>query len=206
MSWAAVGAAAIGAGASIYAGNKAEDAAYAEGQRVDQLERERFQAVQEEIGRLRQAGDEAQAVALEEGLKAEFGAQKLEQLGQEYARSAEEAARVREIEARNLYDRIQGATTRREAAGAEGARNILGAAERGAGEVTEASVRAGDLLQDAFSGIEGRYSPYLTSERNALSQLNAEFGIGGGDPSTAYRASPAYEAAMYACGQLLFGS
>ena len=83
MSWAAVGAAAIGAGASLYAGNKAEDAAYAEGQRVDQLERERFAAVQKEIEQLRQKGDIAEAVAVEEALKAEFGAEKLEKLGQD---------------------------------------------------------------------------------------------------------------------------
>ena len=198
MSWAAVGAAAIGAGASLYAGNKAEDAAYAEGQRVDQLERERFAAVQKEIEQLRQKGDIAEAVAVEEALKAEFGAEKLEKLGQEYAQSAQEAARVREIEARNLYDRIQGATSRREELGREGADSILAAAREGGLGLQDATTRSADLLQDAFGGIQDRYSPYLTSERNALSQLNTEFGLGPGDQNTAYRSSPAYEAAMEA--------
>ena len=59
-----------------------------------------------------------------------------------------------------------------------------------------ATDRSAQLLGDAFTGIEERYSPYLQSERRALGQLNTEFGLGPGDPSTAYRSSPAYSAAL----------
>ena len=186
----------VGAGATLYASNRAGKAAEGQANRVDQLERERFAAVQDEIARLRESGEEAQAVALEEGIKAEVGAARFAELGQGYADRARGAAQVREDEARRLYDRIGSAADTRQREGYRAAEYMLDQIDRGTQEVTGAAVKAGDLLQDAFTGIEDRYSPYLASERSALGQLNAEFGLGPGKGYTGYRESPAYQAAQ----------
>lgn len=186
----------IGAGATVYAANEASGAAKSAAGTVDARERERFEQARLQAENLRRAGDNASAVALEEAARAELGAERFEALSNEYADRSRGAAEVREDEARRLYDRIQGRVTARAEAGQTGADDILAATRGGINRLDQATTRSADLLQDAFGAIEDRYSPYLTSERNALSQLNAEFGLGPGEVNRTYRDSPAYTAAL----------
>ena len=84
----------------------------------------------------------------------------------------------------------------REEAGRQSGARLREVAREGADEVVAQAERAGDLLQGAYGNIQSRYSPFIQSERDALSQLRAEIGLEEGDLYRGYRDSPAYQAAQ----------
>lgn len=232
MVWPAIAAAVIGAGASLISGSKSRKAAEKEGERVDQLEREKFLEAKKQADILIEKGDDAAAQALIESEKADLGAERYEAFSNEYAKSVEDfaaarqtagldyAQRAQDFAQRNedaaidLYEKIGIQAEEREAMGAAGAGRITDTAATGAdslrgataegisslrgaaGDVMTQAERGGDLQTEAFENIEGRYSPFLTSERQAVGQLGAELGLSPGEQYTGYRDSPAYQSAV----------
>lgn len=194
MSWGLVAGAVIGGGASYLSGKKAADVAGREGERADAAEQQRFEEAKRQAEILRQRGDEAAAVAMEEAARAELGAQKFESLSNEYAQKAEAAAVEREGIARGLYDKIDQAALERQAAGQAAQAEIA----RASGNLMEAARGNETLQRDVFGNIQDRYSPFLQSERQAIGQLGAEMGLSPGEQYTGYRESPAYMAAQEA--------
>lgn len=109
-----IAATGIGAVATLATGEDAEDAAHKAGASSDAAEMRRFEEAKRQAEILRQTGDEAAAVALEEAVKAEIGAQKFEALSNQYAQQVENAARRREQIATDLYTDIKDQAIRKE--------------------------------------------------------------------------------------------
>ena len=96
MVWGAIAGAVVGGLFSKSSADKASKAANREGARIDALEREKFAEAKKQAEILRKKGDEAAAVAMEEAEKADLGAERFEDLSNEYARSAEKFAETRQ--------------------------------------------------------------------------------------------------------------
>lgn len=196
MSWGLVIAAGVGAGATLGAGAMSKSAAEKEGNRLDAAEQQRFEEAKAQAERLRQQGKESEAVAVEEALRAELGAQKFEAASKAfadyYANQANDNAMRKEQAATELYSDINAQAKAREAAGVESSGRI-----RDAGQgVVDAAERSGRLQTDALGNIKQRYSPFLSSEASARGQMDVELGLSEGDTYTGYRGSPAYMAAQ----------
>ena len=117
MVWGLIASAVIGGVASLASGRSSRRAAEAEGERVDQLEREKFAQAKVEADRLRELGDDAAAVALEEAELADLGAERYETFSNEYAQSAEDFAEARQTAGLEYAEGAKTAAERRETAG-----------------------------------------------------------------------------------------
>ncbi len=192
MVWGAVLGTIAGGLLSKRSGDKASDAAEREGERADALERERFDEAKRQADILRQRGDEAAAVAMEEAARAELGAAKFEELSNFYAGRADASAKEREEIARGLYGKIETGAINRERAGLDAQRDI----QKASGALMS-SARGNERMQrDVFGNIQERFTPFMDSERQAIGQLGAEMGLAPGEQFKGYRDTPAYMAAQ----------
>lgn len=193
----------IGLVATNTASNRASGVAKDAAGRADLLEQQKFEESKRQAEILRQRGDEAAAVALEEGARAELGAARYEALSNQYAQQAESGAARLEQAGFHFYDRIKQGAESRAAAGQQAQSAILGASGqvRGAASdtdrrLTQANQQGQGYLTDAFGNISERYSPFIDSERRARGQLDVEMGLSEGDVNRDYRDTSAYMAAQ----------
>lgn len=225
MAWAVVAGAAVGGGLGLIGSkrsvDKATETSNQQAQLLDQRERERFEEAKVQAEKLRVAGDESAAVALEEAAKAELGAQKFEALSNFYAQNADAQAALRQRLAENIYGRTQDAAKARQTAGQDAKKAIQGAAgnlmtqagntdaritgalnesrgllDQGRAGINSALTQGNAYLDTAFGNINERFQPFMDSERRARGQLDVEMGLTPGEVNRGYRSSPAYSSVM----------
>jgi hypothetical protein len=210
MSWGLVAGAVIGGVASNVASNRATGASKSAAAQSDALEREKFAEAKRQADILRQRGDEAAAVAMEEAARADLGAEKFQALSnqyaqqfQTYANQADKAAAEREALARRAYVNVGKAADAKQAAGQDSKQAILDSA-RGVNDaaagvdarLSAANAQSQGMLTDAFGNISARFSPFVQSEQRARGQMDVELGLAEGDPNKGYRNTSAYMAAQ----------
>lgn len=201
--------------------DKATDASNAQAAEVNKLEREKFEYAKLEAEKLRAAGNEAAAVAIEEGARAELGAQRFEELSSQVARQfvseakrADDQAALKQRYARDIYEGTRQAANARQSAGqdaktaiqaASGAlmgqagatdARITGAMNQGRADITGGLNRGTAYIDDAFGNINERFQPFVQSEQGARGQMDVELGLVDGEGQRTYRDSPAYSAVM----------
>ena len=183
----------IGGVAAVASGVAANKSAESEGKRIDALERERFAQAKIEADTLRQRGDEAAAVAIEEGVLAELGAENYETFSNEYADSAEKFATTRQTKgadyakkaqdfaARNeglaydLYERIGVAADERQATGEAGAGRITSTANQGVNSLRNATSQGVESLRGAAGNVTAQAERASAGQTDAFGNIDERY-------------------------------